>query len=60
MSSNDGAIDTLLVAGTPDYVVAGVKQFVGTGLKLPVAWEIIGPDRHRSVRLIAQDVMPKL
>jgi hypothetical protein len=38
----------------------GLRQFLGSGLKLPIIWEIIGPDRRRSLSLIAKEVMPEL
>lgn len=57
---DDGLARKVVMAGTPDQVVVGLRQFVGSGLKLPIMWEIIGPDRHRSLRLLAEDVMPKL
>ena len=48
------------IAGTPDQIVQGLTRFLGTGLKLPIAWEIIGPDRRRSLDLLARAVLPKL
>jgi alkanesulfonate monooxygenase SsuD/methylene tetrahydromethanopterin reductase-like flavin-dependent oxidoreductase (luciferase family) len=48
------------IAGTPDQVAQGLRAFLGTGLKLPIAWEIVGPDRRRSLDLLARAVIPKL
>jgi alkanesulfonate monooxygenase SsuD/methylene tetrahydromethanopterin reductase-like flavin-dependent oxidoreductase (luciferase family) len=56
----DELIRKVAIAGTPDQVVGGLKQFAGNGLKLPIVWEIIGPDRRHSLKLIAQEVMPRL
>ena len=53
-------VKKVAVAGTPDDVMAGLEQFAGTGLTLPIAWEIIGPDRSRSLDLIAKHVSPLL
>jgi 5,10-methylenetetrahydromethanopterin reductase len=57
---DDGLVRKVAIAGTPDHVIAGLKQFAGSGLKLPIMWEIIGPDRRHALDLIAKEVMPKL
>ncbi len=57
---DNALVRKVAIAGTPDDVVAGLKRFLGSGLKLPIVWDIIGPDRHRSLKLIAKEVMPKL
>jgi len=56
----DELVCKVAIAGTPDQVMAGLKQFVGSGLQLPIVWEIIGPNRRHSLNLIAKEVMPKL
>jgi hypothetical protein len=38
----------------------GLRRFLGSGLKLPIIWEIIGLNRRRSLGLIAKEVMPEL
>jgi 5,10-methylenetetrahydromethanopterin reductase len=57
---DDDVVRKVTIAGTPDQVAQGLKGFLGTGLKLPIAWEIVGPDRRRSLDLLARQVMPKL
>jgi 5,10-methylenetetrahydromethanopterin reductase len=57
---DDAVVRKVTIAGTPDQVVKGVRRFIGTGLKLPIVWEIVGTERRRSLSLIAQEVMPKL
>ena len=56
----DDLVRKVAIAGTPDQVVQGVRAFAGTGLKLPIVWEIVGAERRRALGLIARDVMPKL
>ena len=56
----DDLVRKVAIAGTPDQVAQGLRAFLGTGLKLPIAWEIVGPDRRRSLDLLARAVMPKL
>jgi hypothetical protein len=48
------------IAGSPEQVVEGLRGFRGSGLKLPIVWEIIGPNRLGSLRLIAREVMPRV
>jgi 5,10-methylenetetrahydromethanopterin reductase len=57
---DDSVVRKVAIAGTPAQVVEGIRSFRGTGLKLPIVWEIIGPDRRRSLSLIAKEVMPGL
>ena len=57
---DDDLVRKVTIAGTPDQVVQGVRAFAGTGLKLPIVWEIVGPDRQRALGLIAREVLPKL
>jgi 5,10-methylenetetrahydromethanopterin reductase len=57
---DDAIVRKVTIAGTPAQVVDGISRFLGTGLKLPIVWEIIGPDRLRSLSMIAREVMPKL
>ena len=57
---DDALAHKVVIAGTPDQVIMRLRQFLGSGLKLPIIWEIIGPDRRRSLSLIAKEVMPKL
>jgi hypothetical protein len=59
-SLDDALVHKVVIAGTPDQVIMGLRQFLGSGLKLPIIWEIIGPDRRHSLNLIAKDVMPEL
>jgi 5,10-methylenetetrahydromethanopterin reductase len=57
---DDTLVHKVTVAGTPEQVAEGIRKFLPTGLKLPIIWEIIGPDRQRSLSLTAKAVMPKL
>jgi 5,10-methylenetetrahydromethanopterin reductase len=57
---DDDVVRKVAIAGTPDQVTQSLRAFLGTGLKLPIAWEIVGPDRRRSLDLLARAVMPKL
>ena len=60
VEGDEAVVRKVVVAGTPDQVVEGIRSFLDTGLTLPIVWEIIGPDRRRSLSLIAKEVMPRL
>ena len=57
---DDAVVRKVAIAGTPARVVEGIRSFSGTGLTLPIVWEIIGPDRRAALGLIAAEVAPKL
>ena len=57
---DDALMRKVVITGNPEQVIKGLREFVGSGLKLPIVWEIIGPDRQRSLRLLARDVTPGL
>ena len=56
----DEIVGKVAIAGTPAQVVRGLREFRGTGLKLPIAWEIVGADRRHALDLLAREVMPQL
>jgi alkanesulfonate monooxygenase SsuD/methylene tetrahydromethanopterin reductase-like flavin-dependent oxidoreductase (luciferase family) len=58
--SRSAIVRKVAIAGTPAQVVQGLKEFLGTGLKLAILWEIVGPDRRHSLELIAHGVITKL
>jgi 5,10-methylenetetrahydromethanopterin reductase len=57
---DDALVRKVAIAGTPEQAIEGLRKFLPTGLKLPILWEIIGPNRRRSLRLAVKEVMPKL
>ncbi len=57
---SDSLVRKVTIAGTPDQVVEGLRQILGSGLKLHIVWEIIGPNRGHLLSLIATKVMPKV
>ncbi|MSP51828.1 MAG: LLM class flavin-dependent oxidoreductase [Alphaproteobacteria bacterium] len=56
----DDVLDALAVAGTPDQCVAGLKAYAAAGIKAPVLYHALGPDRVAAVDLIADAVRPHL
>lgn len=57
---DDALVHKVVITGAPDQVTIELRRFLGSGLKLPIVWEIIGPDRRHSLNLIAKEVMPEL
>jgi 5,10-methylenetetrahydromethanopterin reductase len=57
---DDGIVRKVAITGTPDQVVTGIREFFGTGLSLPIVWEIVGPDRRRALATLAKEVVPKI
>jgi 5,10-methylenetetrahydromethanopterin reductase len=56
----DGLIDTFAAAGEPDFVAARLQEYVDAGLRGVLAWHVLGPDRARALRLLAEEVRPRV
>ena len=57
---DDDVVAALAVAGTPEECVEGLKPYAAAGLKTPVLYQVLGPDRLASVDLIADRIRPAL
>jgi 5,10-methylenetetrahydromethanopterin reductase len=57
---SDGLIDTFAAAGQPEHVAQRLQAYVKAGLRGILAWHVIGPDPLRSLRLLADDVWPRV
>ena len=57
---DDDVVAALAVAGTPEQCIEGLKPYAAAGLKTPVLYQVLGPDRLASVDLIADRVCPAL
>lgn len=57
---DDDVVAALAVAGTPDECIAGLRPYAAAGLKTPVLYHVLGPDRMASIDLIADRVRPAL
>ena len=53
-------VGALTVAGSPEECVEGLKAYADTGLKTPILYQTLGPDRLRSIDLIAERVLPEV
>ena len=55
---DDDVVGALAVAGTPDECVDGLKPYAAAGVKTPVLYQVLGPDRMASIDLIADRIRP--
>lgn len=53
-------IDTFAAAGDVDDVVVRLRPFVAAGMRMPLLWYTLGPDRDWAVRALAEEVIPLL
>ncbi|HVO88825.1 MAG TPA: LLM class flavin-dependent oxidoreductase [Casimicrobiaceae bacterium] len=54
----DEIMDKVVIAGNPDEVTAKLSALLRQGLTLPLLYQVIGPDRERAIRLVAETVKP--
>lgn len=55
----DDIIDRLVVAGSPEDCIKGLKKYLDSGLKVPAPYGI-GPDQKEGLRLLGESVIPYL
>jgi 5,10-methylenetetrahydromethanopterin reductase len=53
-------IDVFAAAGDSDRVVDRLREYVSAGLRGVLAWHVIGPDRSRALRLLSDEVWPRV
>jgi 5,10-methylenetetrahydromethanopterin reductase len=56
----DGLVDVFAAAGDPDQVAARLLEFERAGLRGLLAWHVIGPDRAAGLRLLIEEVHPRV
>jgi 5,10-methylenetetrahydromethanopterin reductase len=56
----DGMIDTFAAAGDPDQVTERLRAYATAGIRGLLAWYVIGPDRATALRLLADEVRPRV
>lgn len=54
----DEMIDKVAIAGNPDEVLAKLVALLREGLTLPLMYQVLGPDREKAIRLVAETVQP--
>jgi 5,10-methylenetetrahydromethanopterin reductase len=56
----DDVVNALAVAGTPAECIAGLQAYAAAGIRRPVLYHALGPDREAAIDLIADRVRPAL
>jgi 5,10-methylenetetrahydromethanopterin reductase len=54
----DALVDKIAIAGTPSDCRDRLKEYVRAGLRLPIAYQVLGPDRVQGMELIAREFLP--
>lgn len=57
---SESLIDVFAAAGAVDDVTERLSAFAAAGLDLPLAWYTLGPDRAEGMRLLAEQVRPRI
>lgn len=55
---SDSLMDKVAIAGTPSQVTDRLLEFAEAGLRWPLLYGVLGPDRKEALRLIAEKVRP--
>jgi 5,10-methylenetetrahydromethanopterin reductase len=56
----DDVVDALAVTGTPEDCIEGLQAYAKIGIKTPVLYHSLGPDRVAAIDLIADTIRPAL
>ena len=55
---SNAIMDKVVVAGTPIQVTDRLLALKDAGLRWPLLYQVLGPDRTAAIKLIAQKVRP--
>ncbi|WP_143957433.1 LLM class flavin-dependent oxidoreductase [Rhodoligotrophos appendicifer] len=55
---SDDLMDKVAIAGTPTQVTDRLLEFADAGLRWPLLYGVLGPDRREAIKLIAERVRP--
>ena len=56
----DDVVDALAVTGTPAECIEGLQAYAAAGIKTPVLYQALGPDRLAAIDVIADSIRPNL
>jgi alkanesulfonate monooxygenase SsuD/methylene tetrahydromethanopterin reductase-like flavin-dependent oxidoreductase (luciferase family) len=51
-------MDKVVIAGTPTQVTDKLIELSEVGLRWPLLYQVLGPDRAAAIRLVAEKVRP--
>ncbi len=52
---SDAYVEKVAIAGDLRYCRDRLREYLGTGLRLPIAYQVLGPDRMNALEMIARD-----
>jgi hypothetical protein len=55
----DALVDKIAIAGEPHYCLDRLKEYASAGLRLPIAYQVMGRDRMSGMQLIAETFLGK-
>jgi 5,10-methylenetetrahydromethanopterin reductase len=56
---SDALVDKLAIAGNPAYCRDRLREYASVGLRLPIAYQVLGPDPFLGMELIAREFLPR-
>jgi 5,10-methylenetetrahydromethanopterin reductase len=59
-ATTDTLVDKVAIAGTPRYCRDRLEEYAGTGLTLPIAYAVLGPDRMAALETISRELVAPL
>jgi alkanesulfonate monooxygenase SsuD/methylene tetrahydromethanopterin reductase-like flavin-dependent oxidoreductase (luciferase family) len=52
---SDAYVDKIAIAGNARYCRDRLKEYVGTGLRMPIAYQVLGPDPMAALDMLAHE-----
>jgi len=59
-SVSDSLVEQLSVSGTPEDCLEKLHSLIKSGLQLPIAFDVIGPEPKTAIKLIANEIIPHI
>lgn len=59
LAVTDALVDKIAIAGEPRDCVDRLREFAAAGLRLPIAYQVMGADRMSGMQLIAETFVPR-
>lgn len=56
---SDALVDKIAIAGDPSYCRDRLREYASAGLRLPIAYQVLGPDRQLGMELIAREFLSR-
>jgi alkanesulfonate monooxygenase SsuD/methylene tetrahydromethanopterin reductase-like flavin-dependent oxidoreductase (luciferase family) len=55
----DALLEKVAIAGDPRYCRDRLREYIGTGLTLPIAYAVLGPDRMTGLETISRELVSR-